>query len=187
MSTNRQPRYAEPKRKQEEAQYSSENQRQVKDKPQQKAHSTEQEKKRKETQRPADQSSRGIFGRLFRRRAPRDIHDKSRLTIALGVMMDFVRVPAGEFLMGAADTDWTAGAKDKPQHKVYLDEYYIGVAPVTVAQFVAFVQASGYAYPAGLDVKNKSITRTAWTWRRCGLLRLGNSIHWQGDTTTDRG
>jgi len=42
-------------------------------------------------------------------------------------------------------------AKDKaayddelPQHRVYLDEYFIGKYPVTVAQFAAFVRATNY-------------------------------------------
>ena len=57
--------------------------------------------------------------------------------------MDFVRVPAGEFLMGNTDQQ-AKYDNEKPQHTVYLDDYFIGKYPVTVAQFAAFVKATGY-------------------------------------------
>ncbi len=79
-----------------------------------------------------------------------------RLTLAPGVTMYFVRVPAGEFPMGAANADRDAEANERPQHTVYLDDYLIGKYPVTVAQFAAFVTATKYPYQAKLDVKNKA-------------------------------
>jgi len=45
--------------------------------------------------------------------------------IAQSVHMDFVRVPAGEFLMGSADSDKDAAAYEKPQSKLNLDAYLI--------------------------------------------------------------
>jgi len=51
-----------------------------------------------------------------------------------GLKMVFVRVPAGEFLMGASK----ANRDEKPHHVVYLDEYWIGKYPVTNAQFKVF-------------------------------------------------
>ena len=87
------------------------------------------------------------------------------LTLAKGVAMTLVRVPAGEFLMGAAATDQAAHTAEKPQHKVYLDDYLIGAAPVTVAQFAAFVTATKYQCQATLDVKAKAnhpVTNVTW-------------------------
>ena len=46
-----------------------------------------------------------------------------------------VCVPAGEFLMGAADDDVFARDDEKPQHRVYLDAYWIGRTEVTNARF----------------------------------------------------
>lgn len=66
------------------------------------------------------------------------------LQLAPGVTLELVPIPAGEFLMGSADADKMAAYNEKPQHRVYLDEYLIGRYPVTVAQFGAFVQATGY-------------------------------------------
>jgi formylglycine-generating enzyme required for sulfatase activity len=48
-------------------------------------------------------------------------------------LLGFVEIPEGEFLMG----------EDEKQHKVILPRYYIARYPVTVAQFRAFVEASG--------------------------------------------
>ena len=66
------------------------------------------------------------------------------LTLAPGVDMKWVRIPAGWFWMGSGPEDKHAQDHEKPQHQVYLEEFWIGVSPVTVAQFQSFVQASGY-------------------------------------------
>jgi formylglycine-generating enzyme required for sulfatase activity len=59
--------------------------------------------------------------------------------------LEFVRVPAGKFLMGSKEDDPLAFDNEKPQHTVELpSEYWIGRTPVTNAQFAAFVQASGF-------------------------------------------
>ncbi|MEZ5583293.1 MAG: SUMF1/EgtB/PvdO family nonheme iron enzyme [Candidatus Competibacteraceae bacterium] len=52
-------------------------------------------------------------------------------------LLGFVEIPAGDFLMGDGEE----------QHKVSLPRYYLARWPVTVAQFAAFVKASGY-FPA---------------------------------------
>ena len=58
--------------------------------------------------------------------------------------MELCLVGAGEFLMGSTDDDEDAYVSEKPQHRVCLDSYYLGRYPVTVSQFRAFVEASGY-------------------------------------------
>ena len=60
-------------------------------------------------------------------------------------LLGFVEIPAGQFTMGS-DRRQDPDARDAelPQHKVDLPRYYIGRYAVTVAQFRAFVQASGY-------------------------------------------
>jgi formylglycine-generating enzyme required for sulfatase activity len=62
-----------------------------------------------------------------------------------------VYVPAGEFLMGSADSDTDAQSDEKPQHAVHLDAYWIGQTEVTNAQYRRFVEAGGYG------------TRTYWS------------------------
>ena len=58
--------------------------------------------------------------------------------------MTQVYVPAGEFLMGSADSDSEAGSDEKPQHKVTLDAYWMDRTEVTNAMFAQFVAASDY-------------------------------------------
>jgi formylglycine-generating enzyme required for sulfatase activity len=57
-----------------------------------------------------------------------------------------VCVPAGEFQMGAADDDSVADSDEKPQHKVYLDAFWIDRNEVTNAQF-ALCMADGACRP----------------------------------------
>ena len=68
--------------------------------------------------------------------------------LAPGVSMQFVRVPAGEFLFGSNPRkDEQARGDEQPQHAVYLPEYLIGKYPVTNGQYAAFVRAAGYGKP----------------------------------------
>ena len=61
---------------------------------------------------------------------------------------DWVRVPAGEFWMGAdpvgKDGDAYLG---QPRHRVYLPEYWIARTPVTQAQYQAYVAATKVGAP----------------------------------------
>jgi len=71
----------------------------------------------------------------------------SQLTLALahGVQMGFMRIPAGEFLMGSdPKVDKLAFDDEQPQRKVHLDGYWMGKTPVTVAQFRQFVAATAH-------------------------------------------
>jgi formylglycine-generating enzyme required for sulfatase activity len=61
--------------------------------------------------------------------------------------LEWVTVPAGEFVMGAAETDTQATPDEKPQHKVYLDAFLIGKYEVTNAQYHAFVKATAHRLP----------------------------------------
>ncbi len=63
------------------------------------------------------------------------------IDLGLGVKMEFARVPAGKFLMGAGREEKNASTDERPQHLVFLDEYWIGKFPVTNAQYAVFVQA----------------------------------------------
>ncbi|MCX6083098.1 MAG: bifunctional serine/threonine-protein kinase/formylglycine-generating enzyme family protein [Chloroflexi bacterium] len=70
------------------------------------------------------------------------------LELASGVTMEFVHVPAGEFLMGSDKTkDPMARNNETPQHWVDLDEYLVGKYPVTNQQYQSFVQAAVYYEP----------------------------------------
>jgi eukaryotic-like serine/threonine-protein kinase len=53
--------------------------------------------------------------------------------------MTMIYIPAGEFLMGSADSDPNAGLDEKPQRTVYLDAYWIDQTEVTNAQYALCV------------------------------------------------
>lgn len=57
---------------------------------------------------------------------------------------EMVRIPAGEFLMGC---DKCPG-DERPAHRVYVSDFYIGKFPVTNAEYKQFVDATGYRPPA---------------------------------------
>jgi formylglycine-generating enzyme required for sulfatase activity len=59
-----------------------------------------------------------------------------------------VRIPAGEFIMGADEHD----ENERPSHRVYLDEFHIGVHAVTNEEYARFVQATGHRSPAICDL-----------------------------------
>lgn len=60
-------------------------------------------------------------------------------------LLGLVESPAGPFLMGSKQGDQQALDDEMPQHKVTLRRYYVACYPGTVAQFQAFVDASGYS------------------------------------------
>src|SRR5262249_27103890 len=57
---------------------------------------------------------------------------------------NLARIPAGDFLMGAAD----AGEDERPVHRVYVSEFFIGRFPVTNDEYARFVRATGHPAPA---------------------------------------
>jgi len=70
-----------------------------------------------------------------------DNGENNKFTLSNG--MEFMRVPAGKFLMGSNDgRDY-----EKPQHTVELSEYLIGKYPVTNLEYQAFVRDAKYKPP----------------------------------------
>jgi sulfatase modifying factor 1 len=85
------------------------------------------------------------------------------LALATGVVLELVRVPAGSFLMGSTASDSDSFNDEKPQHTVALGEYYIGKHEVTVAQWAAFVQATGYRTAAEREGSAWANTGSGWS------------------------
>jgi formylglycine-generating enzyme required for sulfatase activity len=109
----------------------------------------------------SDVARRRDYDRLYRRERPRRPRVNLRtgdrlLQLTPDLVIPLARIPAGEFVMGgcaahaAPDGDGRAAGDgahglgcDTPRYSVYLPEYYIGVYPVTVAQYAAFAAATG--------------------------------------------
>jgi formylglycine-generating enzyme required for sulfatase activity len=63
---------------------------------------------------------------------------------------EMILIPGGEFLMGSDPRiDKLAQDNERPQHTLYLPDYYLAKTPVTNAQYVAFVQATGHRRRGG--------------------------------------
>ena len=63
-------------------------------------------------------------------------------------LTNFARIPAGDFLMGSA----TAESDERPVHRVFVSECFIGRFPVTQDEYARFVRATGYPPPAIRDL-----------------------------------
>src|SRR5512135_3277417 len=61
---------------------------------------------------------------------------------------NLARIPAGEFLMGAADAD----ADERPVRRVYVSEFLIGRFPVTNDEYARFVRATNHRPPAVFEL-----------------------------------
>ncbi|MEZ4594198.1 MAG: formylglycine-generating enzyme family protein [Chloroflexota bacterium] len=57
--------------------------------------------------------------------------------------MEMVLIPAGTFLMGAAEGDFAAAPDERPQHEVTLPQFYLDRYEVTVEQYAAFLNRLG--------------------------------------------
>ena len=78
-------------------------------------------------------------------------------------MMHFVTVPAGEFTMG-----WDGGhPAERPAHVVWLDAFSIATAPVTNAEWAAWLAAADAPPPAfwgvaGFDAPEQPVVGLSW-------------------------
>ena len=85
---------------------------------------------------------------------------------------NLARVPAGEFLMGAADAE----EDERPIHRVYISEFFIGRFPVTQDEYARFVRASGHPPPIVRDLP--MITQGG---RDAIFRELAAPYEWSGD------
>ncbi|MCC7416742.1 MAG: formylglycine-generating enzyme family protein [Acidobacteria bacterium] len=61
---------------------------------------------------------------------------------------NLARIPAGDFLMGAADAE----EDERPVHRVYVSEFFIGRFPVTDDDYAQFVRDTGHPSPGVRDL-----------------------------------
>jgi eukaryotic-like serine/threonine-protein kinase len=82
--------------------------------------------------------------------------------------MALVYIPAGEFTMGSNDEDKDAADDEKPQHKVYLDPFWIDQTEVTNGMYNKCVNAGVCILPilpseAFFQEANQPVQGLAWT------------------------
>ncbi|UWZ34067.1 ergothioneine biosynthesis protein EgtB [Dactylosporangium roseum] len=82
-----------------------------------------------------------------------------------------VLVPAGGFTMGTSTEPWALD-NERPAHDVHVDAFHIDAAPVTNAQYAAFVDDGGY---------DDERWWTAEGWRHRREAGLVAPLHWSRD------
>ncbi len=86
-----------------------------------------------------------------------------------------VYIPVGEFTMGSEE----GLSNERPVHKVYLDDYWLGKYPVTVGQFRKFIADTNYVTDAEKGKGSWQFWKGEWVVRLDGNWK--NPYFEQGD------
>ena len=87
----------------------------------------------------------------------RSRHWAHREQLAEGVALTMLRIPAGNFEMGAPETEAESLGRERPVHRVTLGEFLLAQTPITQAQWRAVTQwqrlahEDGEIWPESLD------------------------------------
>jgi len=96
---------------------------------------------------------------------------------------ELVSVPAGPFLMGSSSADGMASDDEKPQHRVTLRGFKIGKYPVTNAQYLRFVEATGQEWRSddGRRPERANCPATYVTWHDARAYCAWLTEAWQAE------
>ena len=101
---------------------------------------------------------------------------KKELTVDLGdgVKLEMVLIPAGEFLMGAPESDNDAESHEKPQHRVRITKpFYLGKYLVTQEQWEAVMGDN----PSEFKGPKKPVEKVSWDDCQQFLGKLNAKSH----------
>ncbi|MCA1583772.1 MAG: formylglycine-generating enzyme family protein [Acidobacteria bacterium] len=83
----------------------------------------------------------------------------------------FVRVPAGEFTMGADDGD----EDERPAHRVFVDAFHLAIHPITNDQYADFVRQRPHPVPA-----LRELPRVVTPAQEPAFRELAGAYAWRG-------
>ena len=95
---------------------------------------------------------------------------------ANGVKIEMVAIKGGTFMMGQPNPNLGGEEEsdsEQPVHKVTISNFYLGKTEVTVAQFKAFIDATGYKTEAEKTGNSNSYKDGRW--------RFVNGLTWMSD------
>ena len=91
-------------------------------------------------------------------------------------------IPAGEFLMGSDDAE----EDERPVHRVHVDDFFLGVQPVTNAEYARFVRDTGHRSPAIYELP--LVVKAGGLERERAFRQAGGPYVWEeGHPAGDRG
>lgn len=113
---------------------------------------------------------------------------ESRLSFKLApdVQMDFVLIPAGQFIMGSDPRiDRDAKQDEQPQRQVYLSVYYISVHEVTNRQYAVYARETGLNFDLPSGKEDHPVTRVSWNDAQKFIAWLNRRIGWKASLPTE--
>jgi iron(II)-dependent oxidoreductase len=90
------------------------------------------------------------------------------------LMAGDAEVPGGTFLLGAAQDEPFVFDNEKWAHPVNIEPFAIGRAPVSQAEYVAFVEDDGYC-------RSQFWTTDGWKWRES--VNAEHPVYWQKNSS----
>lgn len=101
---------------------------------------------------------------------PRARDKNLKLDLGAGVTMDFVLVPAGEFMMGSPDSDLDRFSDEGPQRRVTISSpFYLGKCEVTQAQWRTVMGGNPSSFADG---PNFPVEKVSWKDAQAFCKRL---------------
>ena len=85
---------------------------------------------------------------------------------------DLALIPGGDFLMGSDDAE----EDERPVHRVQMDDFLLGVQPVTHAEYARFVKETGHRAPAIYELP--VVVKAGGTERERAFRQAGGSYVW---------
>jgi formylglycine-generating enzyme required for sulfatase activity len=102
--------------------------------------------------------------------------------MASDLVPELVLIPVGEFLMGSEDAE----EDERPVHRVHVDDFLLGVQPVTNAEYSRFTRDTGYRSPAIYELP--IVVKAGGVERERTFRQVGSPYVWEdGHPSVDRG